>query len=314
MKTPFIFQKVIWLACWTSAGLVVPGYAVDWIPGVGANWSDSTRWVGGVVPNGFTGFADFTTNPTNTLGNQQITLDIDVVLNLMNIGETVTNDSDALQTYTITSTGGKTITFNNGGAVPVPILTKTGGATDVLNALVILAESTDFQINGGVLRIGGNTPNAGIQVGLGSGDLKILNKLGGSTLDITGTTNILADGKFESRAGTTNFSGLINRFNGGSISGPGIEVIGGTVNFAGVDGAYSFTGTNSIKNAGGTINFGATTSAPGSSNFLIAGKFDVDNGTVNIGRDGAAANLTMSAGNLEVARGTVRLQNGNGNG
>jgi autotransporter-associated beta strand protein len=313
MKTPFIFQKVIWLACWTSAGLAVPGYAVDWIPGVGANWSDSSRWVGGIVPNGFTGFAEFTTNPTNTNGNQQITLDIDVVLNLMNIGETVSNAGDALQTYTITSTGGRTITFNNGGAVPVPLLTKTGGATDVLNARVILAESTDFNIGGGVLRIGGNTPNAGIQVGLGSGDLKILNKLGGSTLDITGTTTILADGKFESRAGTTNFSGLINRFNGGSISGPGIEVIGGTVNFSGVDGAYSFTGTNSIKNTGGTINFGTTTSAPGSSNFLIAGKFDVDNGTVNIGRDGAAANLTMSAGNLEVARGTVRLQNGNGN-
>lgn len=290
--------------------MTTPAYSVDWIPGVPGNWSNAARWDGS-VPNGFTGSADFTTNPTNTLGNQQITLDIDVVLNLMNIGETVTNDSDALQTYTITSTGGKTITFNNGGAIQVPILTKTGGATDVLNALVILAESTDFQINGGVLRIGGNVPNAGIQVGLGSGDQKILNKLGGSTLDITGTTRILADGKFESRAGTTNFSGLINRFDGGTIGGSGLEVLAGTVNFAGANGVYSFGSVNSIKNAG-TINFGASTSAPGASNILIGGTFDMDNGTLNIGRDGGAANLTMSAGNLQVSRGTVRLQNGNG--
>lgn len=274
----------------------------QWQPGALGNWSTAARWSVG-VPNGLAGRADFNVNPSNGV-NQVINLDLNVNLNLMNIGET--DDSNELQTYTIQAVNNQTITFNNGASIFNPILTKTGGARDVIDALVIAAESTDFAINAGVLQVGGPNASSGLNIGLGSGDLKLLTKTGGGTLDLTGTNSILADGAFEARAGTTIFNGLVNRLGGN------IGILGGNVNFLRSGGAYSFTAATAItKDGGGSITFGPDS---GSTNFLMGGDLEVLNGTVNIGRDGGAAQMTMGAGNLQVSRGTVRLQNGNNTG
>jgi len=274
----------------------------QWQPGAAGNWSTAARWSVG-VPNGLAGRADFNVNPSDGV-NQVINLDLNVNLNLMNIGET--DGSNELQTYTIQAVNNQTITFNNGANISDPLLTKSGGARDVIDALVVAGESTIFAINAGVLQVGGPNVTSGLNIGLGSGDLKLLTKNGGGTLDLTGTNSILADGAFEARAGTTIFNGLVNRLGGN------IGILGGNVNFLRSGGAYSFTASTAItKDGTGSITFGPDS---GSTNFLMGGDFSVLNGTVNIGRDGGAAQMTMGAGNLQVSRGTVRLQNGNNTG
>lgn len=252
------------------------------------------------MPNSLAGRADFTVNPSNA-ADQIINLDLNVNLNLMNIGDT--DGINELQTYTIQAPGNQTITFNNGANISVPLLTKSGGARDVIDALVVAGESTIFAVNAGVLQVGGPNVLSGLNVGVGSGDLKLLTKSGGGTLDLRGTNRVFTDGAFDIRAGTTIFNGLVNRFDGT------VGILGGNVNFFRSGGAYSFTSSTAItKDGGGTITFGPDS---GSANFLMGGDLKVLNGTVNIGRDGGAAQMTVGAGNLQVSRGTLRLQNGN---
>src|SRR5437588_34945 len=98
---------VAFLCCLTSR----PIFAASgtWSSSTSGNWSDTTKWTGGVIADGAGSTGNF--NTVNL--NPGITVTIDTTsrtLGILNIGDTNRSDS-----YTLTSSGGATLTLNNSG-------------------------------------------------------------------------------------------------------------------------------------------------------------------------------------------------------
>lgn len=117
----------------------------DWDVNSSGNWSDTTRWVGGVVPNGVGHVADIVHNISTT---RTITLDIPVTLGTLRLGDTNASSAFILQ--------GETLTFDNGGAGAIldhGIGSVTGGPSqnpnnsDRLNMSVILNDDLKIYAN-----------------------------------------------------------------------------------------------------------------------------------------------------------------------
>ncbi|WP_176159275.1 autotransporter-associated beta strand repeat-containing protein [Prosthecobacter debontii] len=110
----------------------------DWNSNSSANWSDTSRWVDGTVPNGVGHIADVVHNISST---RTITLDVPVTLGVLRLGDTNASHAFYLQ--------GETLTFDNGGAGAIldhGIGSLTGGpsqnpsSSDRLTMKVILNE------------------------------------------------------------------------------------------------------------------------------------------------------------------------------
>ncbi|TDU80756.1 putative secreted protein with PEP-CTERM sorting signal [Prosthecobacter fusiformis] len=174
----------------------------DWNVNANGNWTDTTRWVDGVVPNGVGYIADIVHNISST---RTITLDIAITLGTLRLGDTNADDAFILT--------GETLTFDNGGAGAIldhGIGSVTGGpaqnpnASDRLNMMVDLnddltiyadanisfyntwdAQGHDITINGNarVYFDGngtadfGNVVNAGT-ITVNSGELRIEGQVG----------------------------------------------------------------------------------------------------------------------------------------
>ena len=117
------------------------------------NWSDTSKWLFGNVPDGAGVGASFAS--LNLTANRNVNLDGSRTVGYMLIG-----DTDSTHKYTITASPGAALIFDNGaGTPPRATLTQTASsAGDIIAApIVIRSDLYVSNLSGNTLTISGNT-------------------------------------------------------------------------------------------------------------------------------------------------------------
>ena len=245
-----------------------------WRADASGNWSDSTKWGSGVVADGagnsaFFNTLDITTNVTVTLDTSRT------------IGSLLIADLNATHKYTIGSSGGSTLTFDNAGSNSS--LEQMGGsAGDTISAPILV--NNDLDINNfsaaNQFTISGNIASSATS---GFGQTLWFNPSGSGRILVSG-----------------------NISNGSTGQNINVVVVGGTVTLTGTN---SYTGFTSVD--GGTLlingnNSGATASVSvGSGGTLggigtVGGNVQTFGGTITGATDTTVGTLTL-LGNVNLA-------------
>lgn len=136
------FFKKILISCLLAAAPAATAPAQvtgDWNVNSNGNWSDTSRWVDGIIPNGVGHIADIL-QPIS--GTRTVTLDIPVTLGVLRIG-----DNNNTNSFTLV---GQTLTFDNGGAGalldhtvgnPLGGASKSPSSSDRMDMQVLLNET-----------------------------------------------------------------------------------------------------------------------------------------------------------------------------
>jgi autotransporter-associated beta strand protein len=291
--------------------------AVDgtWTSDAAATWSDTTRWLGGVVADGTDAIADFSTIAITA--NRTVTIDGAVASRT--VGTLLLSDTDAtitpLHSWTIAASGGGTLTLATSAGTPtISVGVGLAGLPGVLNFTTITAPivgTQGFVKNGpGAIRLNGD--NSAL-----SGPISVVE----GTLRIGGTTNANALGSSSNTVtvsdGAQLYVNTVATFaNNISISGYGVlEPDGATrlgalrfdQNGAELSGTITLTGDSGIS-ARGAGAAGATVSGQ------ITGAFALDLGrTSTTTGGGGSAVLIISntandwTGNTTIGDGTLML-------
>lgn len=191
------------------------------------NWSDTTKWVGGIVPGAAGDTANF--NLDYGTNNKVVTIDnTSRALGTLNIGD----PGATHRIVTIQSSGGASLIFNNlGGGALLAKTTATNNVLDVITAPVTLADNlvinvTDITTPLGALRIDG------------------------AISESAGARSITKNG-----AGVASMYSLTNTYSGGTILNAGELQLGSIATFVGQ--------TNALGSGGLTINGGVISSRNG---------------------------------------------------
>jgi autotransporter-associated beta strand protein len=247
-----------------SAALAVTG---TWTTAGGGNYSLTTNWSGGTVPNAIDDIADF--GSVDLAANSTVTLDIATTLGGLTFGDTntVTAGSWTIgpatagdQVLTLaTSVGAPTLVVNALGTgstvtIGIPVAGTQGFTKDGVGTLIFTRTNTfsgDMTINAGTLQFGN----------------------GGASGSPT-TGNIVNNGTL-----------IVNRNNAenitGNVSGSG-NVIKNAVGLLTMLGTNTYGGTTAINS--GQINFAtpAGTSGLANGSITVAGAGGIQNGTTSI--------------------------------
>ena len=201
------------------------------------DWSDATKWSSNPTVPGTTA-GDIINFTNNITAARQITVNT----TSRTMGALTIGDSDNSHAFTLATSGGGTLIFDNSGLGAT--LTENGSVADAINASIVLNDNLAATINGALTLGGSITTSSG----------KTLTKTGAGTLTISGnnthSANISsASGLTLSTAGTSTFNGNLT-LSGGSlvISSAGTTIAG--------SGLLTLSGgvTLSIPNSGaGTI-------------------------------------------------------------
>ncbi len=166
----------------TSIQLVTTPTAIDGIWGVDAsgNWAIGANWTGGTAPGLGASAAG---NDTATFGSAAVTVDPTVSLNGVSPVLKAITFNNASKSYTVSGTGGGTLTLNNNASNA--LITVTAG-THTISAPLSLASNTNVSMVGGTsLTISGTQTWGGknINVSRTSGS-------GTATYNLTGTQSV----------------------------------------------------------------------------------------------------------------------------
>lgn len=251
-----------------------------WTLNGAGNWSGTTNWQGGIIADGAGSTADFT--QLNITGNRVVTIDGAVAsrtLGSLLVGDSLLT-SGTWNTYTIASSGGGTLTFNNGGSTAL-LAQAVNSGVNTITAPIVLADA---------LNITNSSTNA-------------LNISGG----ITGPANLVVSAN---NAGGVTFSATAVN-NGGTITnsgtGTGVATFTGTIgsNVTGVvqDSATSQLTLSSSNSFGGGLVVRSGTVLSGNN-----GAFST--GTVTLGHTSGNADTTLLL-NSVTASNAIIVQSGN---
>jgi len=271
-----------------------------WTSAVSGNWSDSTKWTGG-VPNAV-GAAAMISAPTNS----PLTVTLD---SPQTIGTLLLGSGNPSVGYTLSSSGSNTLTFSNSGNGA--IITVNDGS-HVINAPVVLADklvvttgganawtlafgnSGSITDNGGgysltmngaggtLILSGSNTYTGGTTVG--AGVLTFLNRAAqpasGKTTVTAGATLGLGVGPSANRYGSADldnlFAGTMPNVKNDPNSYVGIDTTAGSL-------AYSYTGSTTrglAKLGPNTLTMTGSNSYTGSTT-VSGGTLQLGNGTIS---------------------------------
>ena len=173
-----------------------------WVSDASANWSETGRWTGNIVASGAGQSANFST--INITANRTVTLDTSRSLGTLRF-----SDTSGAQAWTITNSGGSTLTLNTASATsPAIVVTNTStiaaplagtnGYTKTGSGTLILSGNNSLS---GTVNIDGNSSslNDGITrlVGPGAlGNVSLLqirnNNSGFSTLQLDGSAGSIS--------------------------------------------------------------------------------------------------------------------------
>jgi autotransporter-associated beta strand protein len=245
-----------------------------WTNTASGNWSTSNNWSGGVVANGVSRLADFST--VKITANQTVTLD-----SARTIGGLRFGDTSGSQTWTLR--GGNTLTLDGGGgnAPLIAVNQNTATVSTPLSGTSGLIKSG----NGTLALNGADNMDGGLTVGAGT-----VNITGGSAVFGSGVTSI----GYLTGSGTLTMTGG-NFSCGGELRVPGSDQSGPQ---------YVATGTVTVADA--TLAVGSLTVARG--NYLdntMSGKLTVDSGATVISTN----DVTVQFAGM--GRGRLALNGGN---
>jgi autotransporter-associated beta strand protein len=261
--------------------------------GTAAPWSTTTNWSGGVIADGG-GVADFSTINITGARNPDIDTTSRTVRRL-DIG-----DTDALQSYTISASGGASLIFDNTANSANAQLNQTSGSHgDTISAPMVLNSSLD-----------------------------VTNASATQTLTLSGV--ISGVGALNSASGTVALGGSLNTYGGGTTisggkititgsgtplgSGSTLTLSGGTLAASASRSAGSALAMSVVVTADSAI---TTTSAAATNTQRFTGTLTGTGGTLTLRNDAASTtnlfDVIFSGGDYTMSRPIV-LDNGAGGG
>ena len=216
----------------TQLDIVVSAGTCTWASAVSGNWSDASKWTGG-VPNAI-GAGAVINVPTSSA--RTVTLDAPQTVGTLLLG----NSASSTLGYTLSGSGANTLTLNNFGSGATIMAT---GGSHVIGAPVVLADNLTLS-GSGTLRFSGasSITDGGLAYGL--------------TMNGAGSKLILG-GSNRSPALTTISAGTLQIPAGGSLGNTAISVANGAT-FAPTPGSgFIVAGSSGIGSAGATLNLNA---------------------------------------------------------
>jgi autotransporter-associated beta strand protein len=240
------------------------------------SWANQANWTGGTgVPDGLGDIANLN---TNILGANTITLDANVTLGTLNIGDAVGGDTFLIQAGVISQPGllplGQTtfsgvgaLVFDADGNAPVAI-NKTGtGVTDEIAALIYFNDALTITASAGKIRLSGGLRSGQSDITIaGAGEVEISSGsliTGGSV--IMNGTGIFRLTAASSYSGPTIVNAGTMIANGGNVmpsrtpltvaAGAAFDINGNDQTVGSISGA-GFIRNNSSSTSARTITFG----------------------------------------------------------
>jgi autotransporter-associated beta strand protein len=290
-----------------------------WIANVSANWSDTTRWSGGIVADGAGFTADFST--VNITAGRTVTVDTARTIGTIKLG-----DIDNGSNYTITASPGISLTMDGNGS-NAQINQTSGAASGTISAPLILNSSLD--VTNASATNGNLTFSGGITAGT-AGTKTITTSTGLVTVSaaISDGNGIIAIA--QNGPGTLALGNVANTYTGGTTIAGGSITIGGSGSPLGSGGTLTLSGgtlvatssrassaalpLNVVVTADSAI---TTTSAAGTPTLPFTGTLTGSGGTLTIRNDAAATTgqfeVRFSGGDYVMSRPIV-LNNGAGGG
>lgn len=258
-----------------------------WVSTTSGNWSTASNWSASLVADGAGNTADFT--QTNLTSDITVTLDT-----LRTIGNVLVGDTNGTNHYTIASSPGVVLDFNDNSSefqVHSILQQSSTSAGDTVSATMTihndleinnLSAANDFTISGNISGSGSSGPGAFPIIWFNNQDIS--SNAAGS-INVTGN---ISNGSTGAELNIVLGNGTV-RLSGTNTYGGFTEVDGGTLfingNNSGANGGVYVYSTGTLGGTG-TIGGGAT---PGSVNLL--------GGTITGGTTTTVGTLTM-AGNL----------------
>ncbi len=244
-------------------GLSAPQlHGAAWIVDAAGNWSTTTNWSGGTVPNAAGAVADFST--IDITADRTVTLDGTAVT--YTVGSIIFGDTNTATagSWTIARTGTNTLSLDNGGGTP----------TITVNALGTGKSATISSPIGGLAGLS--------KAGVGTLILSGANTFSGNVDILNGTLTISGANVY---AGTTNLSaGTLNINNATALGSSTFTINGGTIdnttgaaitltnnNTQNWNGDFTFTGTRDLNLGGGGVTLGANRQVSVSAGILTVG-------------------------------------------
>jgi len=271
----------------------------SWNATSGGNWSDATKWVGG-VPN--------STGANATLGNIISAASVVTVNATVTVGSLTIN---SVNSYTVNATGSSRLELNVGSGSAAINIQNTSSPT--ISAPVRLNDNTVITHSGsGLFTLSGVVSQSG-------GGGKSL------TLNGSGTTLLGASNSFS--GGLTLNDGTV-RFGNDGANGTGtLTLNGGTIEASGgarslnesvtVGGNFAVGGANDLA-LSGSMNLGATTRTVTVSNTGVTTFSGALSGGAGLVKEGSGvlllSNSNSFSGGLTLNDGTVRFGNDGANG
>ncbi|MBL9115287.1 MAG: autotransporter-associated beta strand repeat-containing protein, partial [Verrucomicrobiaceae bacterium] len=306
LRLPVTGLMIAALAAWTAQSNAANG---SWISDAAANWTDTVRWQGSIVPNGV---GDVATIRNDISAARTITLNTAVTLGGLKLGDLLGGS-----VFTLGGANALTMSASSGNA----FINKYGSATDVISAPLVLTSNTDFNLFTGTMDVTGALTGAGNLIKNQAGALRLSSSTGYA-------------GNYVVNFGTLNIGGANGATPGGLGTGTGgIQLVGHgrqdlailvlNNNGAASDGTSTYSGNNDVILSGGaqltvdrnfssgandrvnhvldnlTVNGGILRVTSGNSHRLTFAGTTLLNGQTNVIEP--LANLTATLANLTLA-------------
>ncbi|MBN8708602.1 MAG: autotransporter-associated beta strand repeat-containing protein [Verrucomicrobia bacterium] len=284
----------------------------SWNSNTDGNWSDSSKWLNGIIADGQGSTGNLTFNITP---NRTITIDsTSRTLGILNIG-----DTNATNSYTVASSGGAVLIMDNGGS-PAQINQLSTSAANIISSGITLND--DLEINNASslgLTLSGNITGNAVEIalnstGTGAVTLSGVNTFSGAVRVNTGTLTVASAAGGNTAVAALNASNTLylnagatfSRGDGGSSSN--LFTIAGINDGTGGGGLYT-------RGTGGGTRW---TELAGDDDYSFSGVIQNGSGTSYIGmvKTGAGTQTLSGAntytGGTMLGGGTLRLNGGTG--